>query len=98
MARDKTRIAPEALDRFLREHPSWRVEGEVLSRTFEFEAFAAGIRFVDRLAIEADRVDHHPDIDIRYTKVRVALTTHDAGGLTSRDTTLAARAEALAIG
>jgi 4a-hydroxytetrahydrobiopterin dehydratase len=58
--------------------------------------FAEGIRFVDRVAVEADARDHHPDIDIRYTAVTLALSTHSAGGLTRQDFDLAGRIDQLA--
>ena len=95
MARDKTRLTAVELSTFLEHHPQWRVEGDVIRRTFEFSKFADGIRFVDRVASAADSADHHPDIDIRYTKVSLALTTHDANGLTFRDTQLAETADKL---
>jgi len=58
-------------------------------KTFTFTRFADGIAFVDRIAIAADRMNHHPDIDIRYTKVAISLSTHDAGGITDNDIKLA---------
>ncbi|MET0920317.1 MAG: 4a-hydroxytetrahydrobiopterin dehydratase, partial [Acidimicrobiia bacterium] len=51
--------------------------------------------FVGRIAVEAEAADHHPDLDIRYRKVRVALTTHDEGGISARDFTLAATIDSL---
>ena len=56
----------------------------------------AGIEFVNRLARAADELDHHPDIDIRYTRVKLALTTHSAGGITDLDFQMASRADLLA--
>jgi 4a-hydroxytetrahydrobiopterin dehydratase len=64
-------------------------------KTFTFKRFADGIAFVQRIAVEADRMDHHPDMDIRYTKIRVALSTHDRGGVTGMDTELAAKIDSL---
>jgi 4a-hydroxytetrahydrobiopterin dehydratase len=95
MARDRTLLGANELTTFLSQHPRWKEEGQVLRRTFDFPTFAEGIRFVTRVAEVADAADHHPDIDIRYRKVTLALTTHDAGGLTSRDTALAAKVDAL---
>ncbi len=80
----------------LRPIPAWAREGNVISRTFQFKDFPAAIRFVDALAVEAEKANHHPDIDIRWNKVRLALTTHDAGGLTHKDFALAKSADELA--
>ena len=68
----------------------WAREGDEIVKTFELPSFPDAITFVDRIAIEAEAADHHPDLDIRYRKVRVALTTHDQGGITARDFALAA--------
>ena len=71
------------------------VEGK-LTKSFTFETFAEGIAFVGRVGALADSLDHHPDIDIRWTTVTLAVNTHDAGGaLTSRDLRLAEAVEAL---
>ena len=68
----------------------------MLTKTFTFRTFADGIDFVQRVARAADRMDHHPDIDIRYTKITCTLSTHDAGGITDADLTLAGAIEAVA--
>jgi 4a-hydroxytetrahydrobiopterin dehydratase len=60
---------------------------------FAFGDFRAGMAFVNKVADAAEAADHHPDIDIRYNKVRLALVTHDAGGLTNKDFDLAALAD-----
>jgi len=67
----------------------WSRRGDVLVKTYVFERFADGIAFVGRAARVADDMDHHPDIDIRYTKVTMSLSTDDAGGITQSDLTLA---------
>ena len=67
----------------------WAREGDSLTKTFRFAKFADGVAFVQRVAAAADAADHHPDIDIRYTKIRIALSTHDAGGITASDVKLA---------
>lgn len=82
-------IDTEARTTFLDSHPDWRIDDEVLSRQFEFASFAAAIGFVAAVGVIAEKAFHHPDIDIRYTTVTVSLTTHDAGGLTENDTTMA---------
>lgn len=80
---------------FLSDHDGWSIDGETLSKTFEFDSFARAVGFVASIGVLAEKEFHHPDIDIRYTKVLVSLTTHDAGGLTERDTELADRIEQL---
>lgn len=75
--------------------PDWRVESGVLSRTFAFEDFLSSLTFVNRVGELAEKVGHHPDIDIRYNRVRLALTTHDAGGLTEKDFDMAIEASKL---
>lgn len=67
----------------------WEREGPVIRKLYTFKTFAEGIRFVDRVAVEADAADHHPDIDIRYTTVVMTLSTHSAGGLTAKDVAVA---------
>lgn len=74
----------------------WTRRGDALTKTFTFEKFAKGIAFVDRVAVAADAMDHHPDIDIRYTKITMTLSTHDAGGITQSDLDLAEKIEAAA--
>ena len=71
--------------------PGWSREGDEIVRTFELPSFPEAIAFVDRIAVEAEAADHHPDLDIRYRKVRVALTTHDQGGITDNDFALATK-------
>lgn len=73
--------------------PDWHIESGVLVRIFQFHDFVAAMRFVNRVADLAEAAGHHPDIDIRYNRVRLALTTHDAGGLTSKDFDLAIQAD-----
>ena len=71
----------------------WTLEGAAIRKSFGFARFADGIRFVDRVAAAADAMDHHPDVDIRYTTVTMTLSTHSVGGLTSKDFDLAERIE-----
>ena len=76
--------------------PGWSREGDEIVKTFERPTFPDAIAFVTRIAERAEAADHHPDLDIRYRKVRVALSTHDAGGITHKDFDLAAEIEACA--
>ena len=69
--------------------PNWSKRAQTIHRIFKFDGFLNSIAFVDRLARKAKKLNHHPDIDIRFDKVTVKLTTHDAGGLTEKDFTLA---------
>jgi 4a-hydroxytetrahydrobiopterin dehydratase len=69
--------------------PDWKKSGAVIARTFVFKDFPAAIKFVNAVAKLAEAAWHHPDIDIRWNKVTLALTTHDAGGLTRKDFALA---------
>ena len=78
--------------------PEWQREGDEIVRVFELESFPVAIEFVERVAELAEAANHHPDIDIRYRKVRIALTSHDAGGLTDKDFALAAQIDAAATG
>jgi 4a-hydroxytetrahydrobiopterin dehydratase len=69
----------------------WERRGDEIRRTFAFASFGESLAFVNRVAGLAEAADHHPDIDIRYSKVTLALSTHDAGGLTAKDFELAAQ-------
>lgn len=71
--------------------PDWKKVGATITRTFVFKDFPAAIKFVNAVAKLAEKVWHHPDIDIRWNKVTLTLTTHDAGGLTKKDFTLAGK-------
>jgi 4a-hydroxytetrahydrobiopterin dehydratase len=75
--------------------PEWEKNGGVISRTFQFKDFPAAIKFIASVAQLAEEEWHHPDIDIRWNKVTLALTTHDAGGLTEKDFALAKKFDAL---
>jgi 4a-hydroxytetrahydrobiopterin dehydratase len=77
------------------ELPSWKLEKDGLVRTILFPDFKAAVAFVNKAAEFAEEADHHPDIDIRFNKIRVALTTHSAGGITRLDLDMAARLDEL---
>ncbi len=72
----------------------WRIEDGRLRKRYTFDSFALAIAFVDRVARLADAADHHPDILVEYRHVTLTLTTHDAGGLTEGDFSLAAQIDA----
>lgn len=67
----------------------WTVDGKELERTFKFKDFVEAIAFINKIVEPAETAGHHPDLAISYNKVKVTLTTHDAGGLTSNDFALA---------
>jgi 4a-hydroxytetrahydrobiopterin dehydratase len=88
-------LTPEVVQERLRSLPQWKLEGEEIVREFSFADFVAAMVFVNRVAEQAEKAGHHPDIDIRYNKVRLALVTHDKGGLTEQDMRLATVADTL---
>ncbi len=73
----------------------WSRKGDALTKTFQFPTFELAIAFVNSVAESAERANHHPDMDIRFSKVMCTLSTHDAGGITQKDLDLAAQIEAL---
>lgn len=75
--------------------PGWERTGDAIVKTFTLPSFKEAIFFVNTVAGLAEAANHHPDIDIRYRRVHLLLTTHDAGGLTRRDLDLARRIEEL---
>ncbi len=80
----------------LRSVPKWRKNGSIISRSYEFKDFVAALKFVNRVGRLAEKAWHHPDIDIRWNRVALALTTHDEGGLTAKDFVLAKTFDAAA--
>jgi 4a-hydroxytetrahydrobiopterin dehydratase len=78
--------------------PAWSKRGKTITRTFVFKDFPAAIKFVNSAAKLAEKAWHHPDIDIRWNKVTLVLTTHDVGGLTEKDFALAKKLDQEAIG
>ena len=92
----RNKLSDLEIQRALGDLAGWSRRGDALVKTFTFDKFARGIAFVDRIAVAADRMNHHPDIDIRYTKIQISLSTHDAGGITQNDLKLAKEIEELA--
>ena len=89
------RLSDLEIQRALGSLPGWSRRGDVLTKIYAWPTFAAGIEFVNRVARAADAADHHPDIDIRYTKVTCTLSTHSARGITQKDLDLAAEIDKL---
>ncbi|HEV2696236.1 MAG TPA: 4a-hydroxytetrahydrobiopterin dehydratase [Verrucomicrobiae bacterium] len=77
----------------LKNVPSWSKRRQIIRRTFTFDDFPPAITFVNRIARYAQKLNHHPDIDIRFNKVTLAVTSHDAGGLTQKDFVLAGKCD-----
>jgi 4a-hydroxytetrahydrobiopterin dehydratase len=88
------KLNTESVRGWLQQRDGWKRRSNKLTKDFDFPSFRNSIVFVNRIATLADQLDHHPDIDIRYSKVTLALTTHDAGGLTALDFDLAEKAGA----
>ena len=81
---------------FIESHPAWSWADRSISRTYEFTNFEQAMGFVTRVALVAEKANHHPDIDIRWNKIRLVLSTHSVGGLTEKDLDLANKVDTLA--
>ena len=92
------RLSDIAIQRELGRLPGWSRRGDALVKSYQFPTFLRGIEFVNRVARAAEAADHHPDLDIRYTKVTCTLSTHSAGGITQKDLDLAGEIERVAAG
>lgn len=75
--------------------PDWKKKDATITRTFQFKDFPRAVKFVNAVAKLAEKAWHHPDIDIRWNKVSLTLSTHEAGGLTEKDFTLARKFDRL---
>jgi 4a-hydroxytetrahydrobiopterin dehydratase len=89
-------LGDEAIAAALDALPDWKREGDVIRRELRFPTFPEAIAFVDGVAELAEAADHHPDIDIRWRRVILTLTTHASHGLTERDMGLAGQIDELA--
>ena len=94
----RTKLSDLEIQRALGKLAGWARRGDTLTKTYTFGSFADGIAFVNRIAKVADSRNHHPDIDIRYTKITCILSTHDAGGITEKDLALARDIDSAATG
>lgn len=74
----------------------WERAGDEIVKTYQCASFPAAVAFVVQIGFAAEARNHHPDLDIRWRNVKVALTTHDAGGITEKDVELAGTIEELA--
>jgi len=91
------KLSTEKIKAALASLPEWRRQGDIIVRTYTFKDFPAAIKFVNGVAELAEAAWHHPDIDIRWNKVTLALTTHDASGLTDKDFALAGKFDGLLL-
>jgi 4a-hydroxytetrahydrobiopterin dehydratase len=78
--------------------PGWERRNDEIEKVYELPSFADAIAFVTRVGFLAEKADHHPDLDVRWRKVRVALSTHSEGGITGKDLALAGEIESVAGG
>ena len=83
------KLNSESIRGWLSSRNGWKRRSNKLTKDFEFRSFRDSIVFVNRVATLADTHDHHPDIDVRYVKVTLTLSTHEAGGITEKDLALA---------
>lgn len=93
-----TKLSESAIEAALAALPAWRVEGHKLHREYKFKNFVDAFGFMARVALVAEKLDHHPEWSNVYSTVRIHLTTHDAGGITQRDLDLAQAMEGFAAG
>ncbi len=92
------RIPESEVANWLTQVPNWAREGAEIVRTFQFKNFREALAFVVHVGMLAERMDHHPDIEIRYKQVTLRLSTHSAGGLTENDFKLARQIDQVAGG
>jgi len=89
-AKRKAHLDERQVGLLLGEVPSWSRRGvKAIRRLYEFRGFLDSIDFVNRVSVRAEKANHHPDIDVRWNKVTLTLSTHDKGGLTQKDFSLA---------
>ena len=90
-----SRLADAEVARRVAKLPAWTHSGDTITRTFAFKGFPESVVFVTRLVAPAEALDHHPDVDVRFNKVTVTLSTHSVGGLTELDFDLAGKIDEL---
>jgi 4a-hydroxytetrahydrobiopterin dehydratase len=90
-----TKLTDAELKQGLGELPGWSLKDGMIVKTYAHASFPEAIVFVNAVAHLAELLNHHPDVDIRYSNITVALVTHDAGGITVKDVTLAKQIEAI---
>ena len=95
MRGSKVLLTEEEITGLLQAHPGWRRDGEVLCRSYEFSDFRAAFSFMTHVALIAERLFHHPEWSNVYNRVELAITSHDVGGLTSRDRRFVEKVDAI---
>lgn len=90
------RMSEAEINAALQALPEWSGTGAAIHRTYQFKDFVASMKFVNAVAAAAESDQHHPDILVRWNKVTLTLSTHDAGGITAKDFAMASRADQLA--
>ena len=88
-------ISTSELKTYLKQIPVWEHDKKKIKRVFEFDDFTSAIDFVNSVAEIAEESEHHPDIEIKYNKVKLTLTTHSKGGLTEQDFEVAEKIDTL---
>ncbi len=88
-------LTSEQITKELQALKDWNLVGKEIKKTYELKDFVRAMGFVNSIALLAEKADHHPDIDIRWNKVTLTLSTHSAGGLTEKDFNLAKEIESL---
>lgn len=91
-------LTSEEIAKALEDLPGWECDGRRLRAAFEFRTFVEAFSFLTAVALEAERANHHPEWWNSYNRVRITLTTHDAGGITARDVSLATAISGMAAG
>jgi 4a-hydroxytetrahydrobiopterin dehydratase len=89
------KLVEQELNAALKQLPGWNLVDGSLVREWRFNNFKEAMNFVNEVAEAAETANHHPDIDIRYNRVRLALVTHDVGGITANDISFASAANLL---
>ena len=90
------KLSEQEIQEKLKDLSGWEVKGEQIEKEFSFDGFLEAIKFVENVAVLAEKADHHPDIHIFYNKVKIVLSTHDVGGVSKKDIVLAGQIEATA--
>lgn len=93
MARRK--LSDDEVTTALSASAGWQIENGQITKTYEFPSYLAGVTFLSAIAHLAEAMDHHPDLDLRYRRLRVAINTHDVGGISPLDFELARRIDAI---
>ena len=82
-------IEQNQLNSFIEKNPSWVIDNKTIKKEFKFENFIEAFGFMSKVALLSEKIDHHPDWQNIYNKVKINLTTHDKGGITTNDIKLA---------